>query len=236
MATLPSPSRQLLLLLAASHAFSQAAPPGGFVKMPESLHCSMHNAMQAGGASTGGQWVLSSVGSLSCSANGKSEQDVPLVSGVVTNGIIATKSFGDFYIAGGGFSFQIYIRSEQLEPFAQFLGAAAVAPARSAPARTVPARTDPAETAPAKTPSAKAASPDTEKLVHIRPPAPIAETRLARPDPDHVWLAGYQSWSGSAYVWVPGRWELPPRPHARWVAPHWLRRHGGWVLVEGHWR
>ena len=35
---------------------------------------------------------------------------------------------------------------------------------------------------------------------------------------------------------VPGRWERPPRPGARWVAHRWVHRHGEWVLIEGHWR
>jgi hypothetical protein len=25
-------------------------------------------------------------------------------------------------------------------------------------------------------------------------------------------LPGYHNWDGHAYVWVPGRWEVPPRP------------------------
>ena len=75
-----------------------------------------------------------------------------------------------------------------------------------------------------------------EVVVRIGPPAPVVERRIARPGPDHVWIAGYHSWNGSAYVWVPGRWELPPRPHARWVAHRWVHRHDGWVIVEGHWR
>jgi len=29
---------------------------------------------------------------------------------------------------------------------------------------------------------------------------------------------------------------MPPRPHARWVAHRWVHRHGGYVMVEGHWR
>lgn len=75
-----------------------------------------------------------------------------------------------------------------------------------------------------------------EVVVRVGPPAPIVERPIARPGPDHVWIAGYHRWDGNAYVWVPGRWELPPRPHARWVAHRWVRRHGGWVMVEGHWR
>jgi hypothetical protein len=75
-----------------------------------------------------------------------------------------------------------------------------------------------------------------EVVVRVAPPAPIVETRIARPGPNHVWIAGYHRWDGNAYVWVPGRWEIPPRPGARWVAHRWVKRHGGWVLVEGHWR
>ena len=75
-----------------------------------------------------------------------------------------------------------------------------------------------------------------EVVVRIVPPAAIVETRPVRPGPNFVWIAGYHRWENNAYVWVPGRWEAPPRPHARWVAHRWVRRHGGWVMVEGHWR
>src|SRR5271154_289615 len=75
-----------------------------------------------------------------------------------------------------------------------------------------------------------------EVVVKVAPPAPIVETRGAAPGAGYVWIAGYHNWNGSAYAWVPGKWEMPPRPHARWVAHHWVKRHGGWVLVEGRWR
>jgi hypothetical protein len=75
-----------------------------------------------------------------------------------------------------------------------------------------------------------------EVVVKIGPPAAIVETRPAAPSPNHVWIAGYHNWDGHAYVWVPGRWDVPPRPHARWVAHKWVHRHGGYVLQEGHWR
>jgi hypothetical protein len=75
-----------------------------------------------------------------------------------------------------------------------------------------------------------------EIVVKIAPPAPIVETRGVAPGAGYVWLGGYHRWDGNAYVWVPGRWELPPRAHARWVPHHWARRNGGWVFVEGHWR
>jgi WXXGXW repeat (2 copies) len=75
-----------------------------------------------------------------------------------------------------------------------------------------------------------------EVVVRVAPPRPIVETRVVAPSHDHVWIAGYHRWDGNAYVWVPGRWELPPRPHAHWVAHKWVHRHGGYVLVEGHWK
>ncbi|HTQ53818.1 MAG TPA: hypothetical protein VMI94_05110 [Bryobacteraceae bacterium] len=73
-------------------------------------------------------------------------------------------------------------------------------------------------------------------VVAIRPPAAIVEARPVRPGPRYVWIAGYHRWDGRAYAWVPGRWELPPRPRAVWVAHRWRHVHGGWVMVEGHWR
>jgi len=75
-----------------------------------------------------------------------------------------------------------------------------------------------------------------EVIVRVAPPRPIVERRVAAPGPGYVWIGGYHAWNGSAYAWTPGRWALPPRPHAVWVPHRWVRRHGGWVMVEGHWR
>ena len=75
-----------------------------------------------------------------------------------------------------------------------------------------------------------------EVIIKVAPPAAIVETRPVAPGPNYVWIPGYHNYVNGAYVWTPGRWEVPPRPHARWVAHKWVRRHGGYVLVEGHWR
>jgi hypothetical protein len=75
-----------------------------------------------------------------------------------------------------------------------------------------------------------------EVIVRVAPPARIVETRPVAPGRGYVWVDGCHRWNGAAYVWVPGRWELPPRPRARWVAAHWVHRHGGYVFVEGRWR
>jgi hypothetical protein len=73
-------------------------------------------------------------------------------------------------------------------------------------------------------------------IVRIAPPRPLVESRGPMPGRGYVWIDGYHRWDGRAHIWVPGRWELAPRPRARWVPHHWVKRRGGWVFVEGHWR
>ena len=75
-----------------------------------------------------------------------------------------------------------------------------------------------------------------EIIVRVGPPRAVVERRGPPPGRNYVWINGYQRWDGRTHVWVPGRWELPPRPRARWVEHKWVRRRGGWVFVEGHWR
>jgi hypothetical protein len=80
------------------------------------------------------------------------------------------------------------------------------------------------------------ASAGTRVYVRIGPPAPIVEVRRVSPGPRYAWVRGYHRWSGRAYVWVPGRWAVPPRPRAAWVPAHWQRDRHGWFFVRGHWR
>jgi hypothetical protein len=72
--------------------------------------------------------------------------------------------------------------------------------------------------------------------VRIAPPAPIFEARIVAPGPRYVWVPGYYGWRGEAYVWVAGRWEIPPRPRAVWVSGRWYRDRRGWYFRQGHWR
>jgi hypothetical protein len=72
--------------------------------------------------------------------------------------------------------------------------------------------------------------------VRIAPPRARVEVRTVAPSPRHVWIGGYHRWDGRAYVWVPGRWDLGPRPGAVWVAGHWKNTPDGWEWIEGHWR
>jgi hypothetical protein len=76
----------------------------------------------------------------------------------------------------------------------------------------------------------------TRVYVRVGPPTPIVEVRSVRPGPRYVWVNGYHRWDGRAYVWSPGRWVVPPRAHAVWVAPRWSHNRHGWFVVEGHWR
>ena len=73
-------------------------------------------------------------------------------------------------------------------------------------------------------------------VVRVRPPRVQFERRDKRPSRNHVWISGYQRYDNNGYAWTPGRWEQPPRPHARWVQHRWVHQRGGWVFVEGHWR
>lgn len=73
-------------------------------------------------------------------------------------------------------------------------------------------------------------------FIQIAPPRPPHERPGPPPGPDFVWVAGYQRWDGGGYVWVPGHYEHAPHPRAMWVPHHYEHRHGGWIMIEGHWR
>jgi WXXGXW repeat (2 copies) len=76
-------------------------------------------------------------------------------------------------------------------------------------------------------------------VVRIGPPPARPYERIPPPPPGHpgwAWHAGYHRWDGARYVWVPGTYVAPPRPHARWVDGHWDRRGGGYIWTEGRWR
>jgi hypothetical protein len=75
-----------------------------------------------------------------------------------------------------------------------------------------------------------------EVVIQIRPPRAQYERRAPRPSRNHVWVSGYHNWNGNAYAWSPGRWEQPPQPGNRWVAPRYTRQGQSWTLVQGYWR
>jgi opacity protein-like surface antigen len=73
-------------------------------------------------------------------------------------------------------------------------------------------------------------------VVKVAPPKAVVEHRGTAPSKDHVWVGGYHRWDGHNYVWEKGRWEMPPHPHAAWVAPRWTHHKEGYVFTEGHWK
>lgn len=77
---------------------------------------------------------------------------------------------------------------------------------------------------------------DTRIYVQLAPPVAVVETKLAAPSARHVWVAGYHRWDGAAFVWVPGRWAIPPSHHHAWVAGHWAHAKHGYYWSDGHWR
>ena len=84
-----------------------------------------------------------------------------------------------------------------------------------------------------------AASPAVGAPVYVKvaPPARRVEVRVVAPSPKHIWIGGFHRWDGTAYVWVPGRYELPPRHGQVWVSGHWTHhKHHGHYWVEGHWK
>jgi hypothetical protein len=69
-----------------------------------------------------------------------------------------------------------------------------------------------------------------------RPPPARVEVIPTRPGPDYRWVSGYWSRGDRDYVWVPGRYVIPPARRRAWVAGQWHHNHHGWYFVDGHWR
>ncbi len=88
------------------------------------------------------------------------------------------------------------------------------------------------------TPTTNAAgntAPTAPVYVAAAPPAPPVETVIVSPGPGYVWVDGEWYWNGR-WVWVGGRWALPPRGRVVWVGSHWEHGPHGYFRVSGHWR
>lgn len=70
--------------------------------------------------------------------------------------------------------------------------------------------------------------------VDVAPPPLQTDVIVPAPSPSHVWMPGEWSWHGR-WMWEPGRWALPPHPHARWTPGHWDHRGNRWVHTAGRW-
>jgi hypothetical protein len=67
------------------------------------------------------------------------------------------------------------------------------------------------------------------------PPPQVAEAVTPPPSPSAVWIPGYWAYNGASYIWLGGRWEIPPPNCRAYVAPYWARRGRGYVYIRGYW-
>lgn len=68
------------------------------------------------------------------------------------------------------------------------------------------------------------------------PPPPRVGVMGYAPGPGYVWTDGYYNRVGSQWVWVGGRWMVPPRGHSVWVRPEWRQEGGRYRFHRGYWR
>jgi hypothetical protein len=70
----------------------------------------------------------------------------------------------------------------------------------------------------------------------VPPPAPRYGAVGYAPGPGYVWCEGSWDWR-DRWVWAPGYWARPPRPHAVWAAGRWNSGpRGRYEFRRGHWR
>lgn len=81
---------------------------------------------------------------------------------------------------------------------------------------------------------AQGQQPDGQMITQA-PPAPVEESIPAAPYDGAVWCDGYWGWSGATYVWIGGRYLMPPRVGFYWYPGGYVRRHGGYAFVHGRW-
>jgi len=67
-------------------------------------------------------------------------------------------------------------------------------------------------------------------------PTAMAEQVPSAPSPTHVWLAGHHTRRGGQWVWVRGRWAVPPSSGSVWVPGHWVSHLHGFMWINGAWR
>lgn len=78
--------------------------------------------------------------------------------------------------------------------------------------------------------------PASSNMPSVAPPPPQAEAVPPLPGPNYVWQPGYWQWNGAQYVWIPGRYSVPPSATAVWIPDHWQSYGTSWLFVPGHWQ
>lgn len=71
--------------------------------------------------------------------------------------------------------------------------------------------------------------------VKVKPQVPQYQ-RGPQPSPKHVWIDEEWQARGNQYVFVGGKWYVPPHPNYNWVFGHWKHHPNGWEWVNGYWK
>jgi hypothetical protein len=79
-------------------------------------------------------------------------------------------------------------------------------------------------------------APGTEIVVPEAPPRLKHEVIPAPTSADQVWIPGFWMSNQGRWMWVPGRYELRPRPGAEYEFGRWTTTDRGYVYIPGHWR
>jgi hypothetical protein len=67
------------------------------------------------------------------------------------------------------------------------------------------------------------------------PPPIIIEARPSAPSSAHLWIEGSWNWDNQRYVWLGGRYALPPQPDVVWVAARYESSSDGVRYTAGRW-
>lgn len=74
-------------------------------------------------------------------------------------------------------------------------------------------------------------------LSEVAPPPTMYEDKPINEHPrDTTWRAGYWSYNGGSFSWVPGEYVAKPSGTAVWAPGRWARHQYGWGFVPGHWQ
>jgi hypothetical protein len=71
-------------------------------------------------------------------------------------------------------------------------------------------------------------------IIATPPPKPLAETKPAAPGPLYVWVAGHHIPVKGEWVWVAGKWSLPPTVESVWIQGSYDAKSKHWS--EAHWQ
>jgi hypothetical protein len=72
-------------------------------------------------------------------------------------------------------------------------------------------------------------------IVATAPPPYPVEVIVSPPSPRYVWVPGYYSYSGGAYVFVNGSYQVPPRGRTSYIQGQWQNTPKGYKRGRGHW-